>query len=183
MTSTDEKNVTQFVVALSGPHNETERATPCSVPRRPPRAVKAATRRSRDGLRPAWTAECCAAVSAHPIFLSEKWGFFRLSLERNTLSMIVAFVLRDGWVEFVHRAGVRVMVLAAERMAKRRFLRDRLRVTVVELALRIDVHAAMCAIVLVGLYFAVRPLPGEVLSLLRGKCSFDWRAMSFEGFV
>jgi hypothetical protein len=72
MTSTDEKNLTEFVVALPGPHNETERATPCPVPRRPPRAVKAATRRSRGALRPAWTAECCAAVPAHPIFLSEK---------------------------------------------------------------------------------------------------------------
>jgi hypothetical protein len=40
MTSTDKKKVTQFVVALPGPHNETERATPCPVPRRPPRAVK-----------------------------------------------------------------------------------------------------------------------------------------------
>ena len=89
MTSTDRKKVTQFVVALPGPDNETERATPCPVPRRPPRAVKAATRRSRGGLRPAWTAECCVAVSAHPIFLSEKWGFFSLSLERNTLSMIL----------------------------------------------------------------------------------------------
>jgi hypothetical protein len=89
MTSTDKKKVTQFVVALPGPHNETERATPCPVPRRPPRAVKAATRRSRDGLRPAWTAECCAAISAHPLFLSGKWGFVSLSLERNTLSMIL----------------------------------------------------------------------------------------------
>jgi hypothetical protein len=89
MTSTDKKKVTQFVVALPGQHNETVRATPCPVPRRPPRAVKAATRRSRDGLRPAWTAECCAAISAHPLFLSEKWGFFSLSLERNTLSMIL----------------------------------------------------------------------------------------------
>ena len=78
MASTDEKRVTQFVVALPGPHNETERATPCSVPRRPPRTVKAATRRSRDGLRPAWTAECCARVSGHPIFLSEKMGIFQL---------------------------------------------------------------------------------------------------------
>jgi hypothetical protein len=50
MTSTDKKKVTQFVVALPGQHHETERATPCPVPRRPPRAVKAATRRSRDGL-------------------------------------------------------------------------------------------------------------------------------------
>jgi hypothetical protein len=89
MTSTDKKKITQFVVALPGPHNEAERATPCPVPRRPPRAVKAATRRSRDGLRPAWTAECCAAISEHPIFLSEKWEFFSLSLERNTLSMIL----------------------------------------------------------------------------------------------
>jgi hypothetical protein len=89
MTSTDKKKITQFVVALPGPHNETERATPCSVPRRPPRAVKAATRRSSGGLRPAWTAECCAAVSAHPFFLSEKWEFFSLSLERNTLSIIL----------------------------------------------------------------------------------------------
>ncbi|MDT7816734.1 MAG: hypothetical protein QOJ42_6650 [Acidobacteriaceae bacterium] len=93
MTSTDKKKVTQSVVALPGPHNETERATPCRVPRRPLRAVKAATRRSSDGLRPAWTAECCAAVSAHPLFLSEKWGFFSLSLERNTLSMILFSVL------------------------------------------------------------------------------------------
>jgi hypothetical protein len=53
MTSMDRKKVTQFVVALPGSDNETERATPCPVPRRPPRAVKAAMRRSRDGLRPA----------------------------------------------------------------------------------------------------------------------------------
>jgi hypothetical protein len=89
MTSTDEKRVTQFVVALPEPHNEAERATPCPVPRRPPRAVKAATRRSRDGLWPSWTAERCAAITVHPLFLSEKWGFFSLSLERNTLSMIL----------------------------------------------------------------------------------------------
>jgi hypothetical protein len=89
MTSTDKKKVTQFVVALPGPHDEAERATPCPVPRHPPRAVKAVTRRSCGGLRPAWTAERCAAVSAHPLFLSEKWGFFSLSLERNTLSMIL----------------------------------------------------------------------------------------------
>jgi hypothetical protein len=93
MTSTDEKRVTQLVVALPGPHSETERATPGSVPRRSPRAVKAATRRSGDGLRPAWTAECCAEVSAHPIFLSEKWGFFRVSLERDALAMILLFAL------------------------------------------------------------------------------------------
>jgi hypothetical protein len=40
MTSTDKKKVTQFVVALPGPHDEAERATPCPVPRHPPRAVK-----------------------------------------------------------------------------------------------------------------------------------------------
>jgi hypothetical protein len=138
MLFSDEKNGKRSVVALPRPRNETERATPCPVPRRPPRAVKAATRRFRGGLRPAWTAECCAAVSAHPIFLSEKWGFFRASLRRNTLSMIFAFVPGDGWVEFVHRADMRAMVLAAERMVKRRFLRDRLCITVVEMALRID---------------------------------------------
>jgi hypothetical protein len=40
-----EKKVIHSVVALTGPHNETERTTPCPVPRRrprPPRAVKAA---------------------------------------------------------------------------------------------------------------------------------------------
>ena len=77
MTSTDEKKVTQFVVAFPGPYNEAAKTMPCLVPRRPPNAVKAASRRSRGGLRPAWTAECCAAFSGHPLFLSEKWGFFR----------------------------------------------------------------------------------------------------------
>jgi hypothetical protein len=93
MFVSDEKKVTRSFVALPDPHNETERATPCPVPRRPPGAVKAAARRSRGGLRPAWTAEYCAAVSAHPLFLSEKWGFFSLSLKRNTLSMILLFAL------------------------------------------------------------------------------------------
>jgi hypothetical protein len=50
-------------------------------------------RAAHGGLRPAWTAECCAADSAHPLFLSEKWGFFSLSLERNSLAMILLFAL------------------------------------------------------------------------------------------
>ena len=67
--------------------------------------------------------------------------------------MIFAFVPGDGWIEFVHRAGTRVMVLGAGRMVKRCFLRDRFSITVVELTLRIDVHATMRSIVLVGSYF------------------------------
>ena len=81
MVFPDEKKVSRSFVALSELQNKTESATPCPVPRRPPRAVKAASRRSRGGLRPTWTAEGGVAVSAHPLFLSEKWGFFSLSLE------------------------------------------------------------------------------------------------------
>ena len=183
MTSTDEKRVTQFVVALPGPHNETERATPCSVPRRPPRAVKAATRRSRDGLRPAWTAECCARVSGHPIFLSEKMGILQLEFRAR----FRAHDRHSCLYRWIGRAGYRSH--RARDDACRRvhgpapLLRDGLRVPVIELALGVGMDAAVRAVVLIGLYLAIGALPSKVSDLLRRERLFYWRPVLFVWLV
>ena len=62
---------------------------------------------------------------------------------------------------------VRVMMMLTECVIERSFPGDRLRVAVVELSLRVDVHAAMRAVVFVGLDLAIGALPSEVLTLLR----------------
>lgn len=83
-----------------GDDDKEERAAPVFVPQRAPEAVKAASRRLRGGLRPAWTAVPAAAVLDHPFFLSEKWGFFdvlvqlRISKELGICPQSVLSLLR-----------------------------------------------------------------------------------------
>lgn len=70
--------------------------------------------------------------------------------------------------------------MLTECVIERSFSGDRLRVAVVELALRVDVHAAMRAVVFVGLDLAIGALPGEVLTLLRCQGFFDWSSLPLE---
>ena len=165
MTSTDRKKVTQFVVALPGPDNETERATPCPVPRRPPRAVKAATRRSRGGLRPAWTGVLRGSLRTSP-FSFRKMGIFQSQLKAKYLVHDPALCPWKLTNRVRSLAVVRMMMMLTEGVVERSFPGDRLRVAVVELSVRVDVHAAMRAVVFVGLDLAIGALPGEVLTLL-----------------
>ena len=72
------------------------------------------------------------------------------------------------------------MMMLTECMIERSFPGDRLRVAVVELSLRVDVHAAMRAVVFVGLDLAIGALPGEVLTLLRCEGFFDWSFLPLE---
>ena len=58
-------------------------------------------------------------------------------------------------------------------------LRDGLRVPVIELALGVDMDAA----VLIGLYLAIGALPSKVLGLLRRERLFYWRPVLFVWLV
>src|ERR1700733_10335591 len=75
------------------------------------------------------------------------------------------------------------MMMLTECVIERSFPGDRLRVAVVELYLRVDVHAAMRAVVFVGLDLAIGALPGEVLTLLRCQGFFDWPSLPLEEFL